>query len=134
MMQCLAATGLAQAKSAWQLSQHSHSCFQELQQETRAVEALEHGCQVHLEFRGINSDVATSALNRAAKGGVLTANGLLALAQISEAAGNLQQVMRKARSVAKGSRNAELVDILAVPYALRSMLHNLVAQVRRAAK
>jgi hypothetical protein len=93
-------------------------CIQELHNETRAVETLEVHLQTYLDFGGIDTDIAATGMRRAAKGGMLQGEHLLAIVQLCGGAQRLQAALRAAKATAAGSRHAASVNVLADRYAL----------------
>lgn len=86
---------------------------QELQSETRAVQSLELHLQTYLDFGGIDTDAAGTGLRRAAKGGMLQGEHLLALVRLCDGAGRLQAALRAAKATAATTRHASSVNVLA---------------------
>jgi dsDNA-specific endonuclease/ATPase MutS2 len=88
--------------------------MQVLQQETRAVSLLELELNTQLEFGGIQTEAAETAIRRAKKGGLLTGEHALGIASLSEGVSNLQRLLRSARHAAKGTlMEAEIEALVA---------------------
>lgn len=96
--------------------------MQELQVETQAVEVLETQLNTSLDFGGINTDGAATALRRAAKGGLLTGEQMLGVAGLLAGGDRLQRLLRTAYNTAADTLLQPALDILADRCAALPML------------
>lgn len=97
-----------------------YKVMQILQEETKAVSVLEVYLATSLDFGGISTDAAETALRRANKGGMLTGDLLLGVASLIQGAQGIQSSLRGARSTAQGSSYLSQIQVLVNPCA-----HNL---------
>lgn len=70
-----------------------------------------------LDFGGISTDAAETALRRANKGGMLTGDLCLGVATLIQGAQGIQSSLKTARSTAKGTGYQEQIEVLVNPYA-----------------
>ena len=80
--------------------------------ETKAAETLEMVLAVSLDFGGINTDSASTALRRAAKGGMLAADLLQGVYGVLVGAERLQRLMRGGRNAAQNTVNEAAIEKL----------------------
>ena len=84
-----------------------------MQSETRAVSILEVELGTVLDFGGIRTEDAATALRRARKGALLTGTHALGVAGLIEGASNLQRLLGNARHACQGTLfHAQITDVV----------------------
>lgn len=91
--------------------------LQTLQRETKAVSVLETQLATSLDFGGISTDAAETALRRANKGGILTGELCQGVATLILGAQGIQSTLRSARTTAQGTALLQQIEVLINPYA-----------------
>eukprot|EP00892_Ulva_mutabilis_P010253 jgi/Ulvmu1/75/UM001_0078.1 len=103
-----------------------------LRQETKAVSVLEVDLATSLDFGGISTDSAETALRRANKGGMLTGDLCLGVASLIYGAQGIQSTLRAARTTAQGSSYLEQIQCLVTPFLSREVFPDVANAVNAA--
>lgn len=82
-----------------------------------------------LDFGGVQSAQAESALNRAAKGGMLSGSGLQAVASLLLGAARLSRAVKAVGREAEGSMAVAVMEPIFTAFKNVAMLPNLAAEI-----
>lgn len=107
------------------------SCIalQILQSQTRAVSVLEVELGTVLDFGGIRTEDAATALRRARKGALLNGSHALGVAGLVDGAANLQRLLGNARHACRGTEvHAQIADLVE-QYVSSSPLHGFLGVI-----
>lgn len=97
--------------------------------ETRAVDVLESEFAAELDFGGLQSDYAETALNRSAKGGMLSGQQLQAVASVLMGAAKLQRTIKAAAREADGGAIAAVIEPIVKAFRDIATLPGLAADI-----